>query len=67
MCKFYQFLTKIIKFDIDNIVNICYKINRVIRTELTGGEKKSLTKDTSLLKNWEKPVILVFIWSGTQY
>lgn len=67
MCKFYQFLTKIIKFYIDNIFNICYKINRVIRTELTGGEKKSLTKDTSLLKNWEKPVILVFIWSGTQY
>ena len=67
MCKFYQFLTKIIKFDIDNIFNIFYKINRVIRTELTGGEKKSLTKDTSLLKNWEKPVILVFIWSGTQY
>ena len=33
----------------------------MIRTELTGGEKKSLTKDTSLLKNWEKPVILVFI------
>ena len=60
MCKFYQFLTKIIKFDIDNIFNICYKINRVIRTESTGGEKKSL-------KNWEKPVILVFIWSGTQY
>lgn len=67
MCKFYQFLTKIIKFDIDNIFNICYKINRVIRTESTGGEKKSLTKDTSLLKNWEKPVILVFIWSSTQY
>ena len=48
MCKFYQFLTKIIKFDIDNIFNICYKINRVIRTELTGGEKKSLTKDTQM-------------------
>ena len=57
MCKFY----------IDNIFNICYKINRVIRTESNGGEKKSLTKDTRLLKNWEKPVILVFIWSGTQY
>lgn len=66
MCKFYQFLEKNIKFDIDNIFIICYKINRVIITESTGGEKKNLTKDTSLLKNWEKPVILVFIWSGTQ-
>lgn len=62
MCKIYQFLTKNIKFDIDNIFIIWYKISRVNMTESTGGESKNLTKDTSLLKNWEEPVILVFIW-----
>ncbi len=62
MCKFYQILAKNIKFNIDNIFNICYKLYRVNMTEVTGGERKNLTKSMKLLKNWEEPVILLFIW-----
>lgn len=48
MCKFYQILAKNIKFNIDNIFNICYKLYRVNMTEVTGGERKNLTKSTKL-------------------